>query len=62
MTIEISPFCDGDRAAVEDVCIDKCHLLVFRDNRAGQAFWRAIGAEERVSLTLFSLMTEPPEP
>lgn len=37
--------------------IDKCHLLVYRSNEAGMAFWRRVGAEERVSLALFSLPT-----
>jgi ribosomal protein S18 acetylase RimI-like enzyme len=37
--------------------IGKCHVLVFRDNADGVAFWRGIGAEERVELTLFSLPT-----
>jgi hypothetical protein len=37
--------------------IEKCHLLVFRTNEAGLAFWRKVGAEERRTLTLFSIMT-----
>ena len=37
--------------------IDKCHLLVFRSNASGIAFWQAMGAEERTSLVLFSLAT-----
>jgi len=37
--------------------IDKCHLLVFRDNREGAAFWRRIGAVERTELFTFSLDT-----
>ena len=37
--------------------IEKCHLLVFRSNEAGLAFWRKIGAEERESLALFSIST-----
>jgi N-acetylglutamate synthase len=37
--------------------IDKCHLLVFRSNEAGLAFWRKVGAEERVSIALFSMLT-----
>lgn len=37
--------------------IAKCHLLVMRDNAAGLAFWRKVGAEERVSLALFSIAT-----
>ena len=37
--------------------IGKCHVLVFRDNRDGVAFWRRVGAEERVELALFSVGT-----
>lgn len=44
-------------AALRGAGIGKCHLLVFRSNEAGLAFWRAIGAEERNNLTLFSMMT-----
>ncbi|MFZ5889599.1 MAG: GNAT family N-acetyltransferase [Myxococcota bacterium] len=38
--------------------IDKCHVLVFRENELGRAFWAGIGAEERVRLTQFSLPTK----
>lgn len=41
--------------------IDKCHLLVFRSNEPGLAFWRAVNAEERLSLALFSLATDKVE-
>lgn len=37
--------------------IEKCHLFVFRANTGGCEFWRRIGGEERVSLTLFSFST-----
>ena len=37
--------------------IQKCHLLVFRDNKDGHAFWAAMGAEERVMLATFSIET-----
>jgi ribosomal protein S18 acetylase RimI-like enzyme len=37
--------------------IDKCHLHVFRENVAGLAFWRRIGAEERTSLVTLSFLT-----
>lgn len=37
--------------------IAKCHLLVFRDNREGLAFWRAVSAVQRVELELFSVST-----
>lgn len=39
--------------------IDKCHLLVFRDNATGMHFWRAVAATERTELALFSLPTAP---
>lgn len=38
--------------------IQKAHLLVFRSNASGLAFWRSVGAEERSSMALFSLVTE----
>lgn len=37
--------------------IAKCHLLVFRDNREGLAFWRGVSAVERVELALYSVST-----
>jgi len=37
--------------------IDKCHLLVFRDNAEGLAFWRAAKATERTELAVFSVST-----
>jgi ribosomal protein S18 acetylase RimI-like enzyme len=44
-------------AALRGEGIEKCHLLVFNDNAEGRAFWRAVGAEERTSLGIFSLQT-----
>ncbi|MFO1288200.1 MAG: GNAT family N-acetyltransferase [Rubrivivax sp.] len=41
--------------------IGKCHLLVFRSNAEGLAFWRAVGASERHELALFSVSTEADE-
>lgn len=35
--------------------ITKAHLFVETDNAAGLAFWRAIGAEHRTDLAVFSL-------
>ena len=35
--------------------IAKAHLFVETDNGAGLAFWRAVGAEHRTDLTVFSL-------
>ena len=49
-------------AALNDAQIQKCHLLVFRENREGIAFWQGIGGEERVLLTLFSLPTGDANP
>lgn len=37
--------------------IDKCHLLVFRENKQGLAFWHAVSAVERIEVALFSLAT-----
>jgi N-acetylglutamate synthase len=49
-------------AALGQAQIQKCHLLVFRDNAEGMAFWHGIGAEERVSLALFSMATGSANP
>ncbi|BCB27307.1 N-acetyltransferase [Sulfurimicrobium lacus] len=35
--------------------ITKAHLFVETDNEVGLSFWRAIGAEQRTDLTVFSL-------
>jgi ribosomal protein S18 acetylase RimI-like enzyme len=50
----------GALQGLRDADIGKCHVLVFRSNDDGVAFWRGIGAEERVELSLFSLPTRPP--
>lgn len=47
-------------AALRSAGIGKCHLLVFRDNAEGLAFWRGIGAAERGELALFSMLTPAP--
>jgi ribosomal protein S18 acetylase RimI-like enzyme len=44
-------------SALRAAGIDKAHLLVFRSNANGLAFWRAVGAEERRSIALFSMAT-----
>ncbi|MES1187577.1 MAG: GNAT family N-acetyltransferase [Myxococcales bacterium] len=44
-------------AALHHEGIQKCHLLVFQQNVAGKAFWKRIGAEERTTLGIFSLLT-----
>ena len=43
--------------ALRESGIRKCHLLVFRTNAEGLAFWRAVQASERSELALFSLST-----
>ena len=40
---------------LEHAGIDKCHVLVFTDNAAGNGFWRASGATERRELSVYSL-------
>ena len=45
-------------AGLREAGIDKCHLMVFRSNEPGLAFWRAVAAQERVDLALYSLPTE----
>lgn len=44
-------------SALRAAGIGKAHLLVFRTNAAGLAFWRSVGAEERTALALFSVGT-----
>jgi ribosomal protein S18 acetylase RimI-like enzyme len=44
-------------AALQRDGIQKCHLLVFHQNSDGREFWKRIGAEERLTLGLFSLST-----
>ena len=36
----------------------KCHLLVFNENAAGRAFWKKVGAEQRLTLSTFSISTK----
>jgi len=45
-------------AALRAAQITKCHLLVFHENAEGREFWKRIGAEERVTLSTFSLVTD----
>jgi putative acetyltransferase len=49
-------------AALHREGIQKCHLLVFQQNVAGKAFWNRIGAEERATLGIFSLLTSEDRP
>jgi ribosomal protein S18 acetylase RimI-like enzyme len=44
--------------ALDEAGIQKCHVMVFKSNGPGLAFWRAVGGEERVTLSLFSLSPE----
>jgi putative acetyltransferase len=37
--------------------IEKCHILVFKNNTQGLAFWHAADATVREELALFSLST-----
>jgi ribosomal protein S18 acetylase RimI-like enzyme len=45
-------------AALKRAGIQKCHLVMFQDNAEARAFWTRIGAEERVTLALFSIATD----
>ncbi len=47
----------GALAALRAAQISKCHLLVFHENVAGREFWKRLGAEERVTLSTFSMVT-----
>jgi ribosomal protein S18 acetylase RimI-like enzyme len=47
----------GALAALRAAHITKCHLLVFHENVSGRQFWKHIGAEERVTLSTFSMVT-----
>ena len=42
-------------AALGRAGIQKCHLLVFAGNAEGREFWRAVGAEHRAELVIYSL-------
>lgn len=44
-------------AALNEAGIARCHLLVFRDNAEGVAFWRHMCAELRDDIQLFSINT-----
>lgn len=45
--------------ALRAALIEKCHLMVFKYNPHGLAFWSRIGATRRQELALFSLGTNP---
>jgi len=42
-------------ARLKELGIQKCHLLVFRENKSGQEFWSVVGAQERPALALYSI-------
>lgn len=44
-------------AALRAEGIEKVHLLVLEGNGPGKAFWRRVGAKQRVELSLFSITT-----
>lgn len=44
--------------ALKQAGIQKCHLVMFQSNAEARAFWTRIGAEERVTLALFSIATD----
>lgn len=46
---------DRSLAALQRTGVGKCHLMVFGDNAAGQAFWRRVGAQPRSELALYSM-------
>lgn len=50
---------DRALAALRGAGIGKCHVMVFADNAAGLAFWRAAGAAHRSELVLHSIATAP---
>ncbi len=45
-------------SALRAAGIARCHLLVFRDNREGVAFWQHMSAELRDDIQLFSINTQ----
>jgi ribosomal protein S18 acetylase RimI-like enzyme len=44
-------------AALRAEGIEKCHLFVFRENAAAQAFWTKVKWTERTDLVIFSAAT-----
>ena len=44
-------------AALKDVGIPKCHIVVFARNRSGRQFWKRIGWVERTELRMMSRST-----
>jgi N-acetylglutamate synthase len=43
--------------ALREEGIHKCHLMIFRTNEEGLKFWQSVGAEDRVTLALYSIET-----
>lgn len=50
---------DAALKALKRIGITKAHLFVEADNNTGMSFWRAVGAEQRLDLELFSLTIPP---
>jgi N-acetylglutamate synthase len=48
--------CDGALAALHDVGIDKCHVMVFRNNDQGRAFWTHLGWRKRDDIDVHTLV------
>lgn len=48
---------DAGLAALREEGIHKCHLMIFRTNEEGLRFWQSVGAEDRVTLALYSIDT-----
>ena len=48
-------------AALERAGIGKCHIFVFRENKAALAFWQSAGWVDRVDLTMLSQYTQASE-
>lgn len=39
--------------------IQKCHLFIFNDNTGGIAFWKSVGWEQRMDISVISKTLEP---
>lgn len=44
-------------SGLRSIGIEKCHIVVFRRNRAGRRFWANVGWAERTDLTLMSKLS-----
>ncbi|MFQ5400506.1 MAG: GNAT family N-acetyltransferase [Anaerolineae bacterium] len=43
--------------ALRQAGIDKCHLFVFNSNQEAIAFWKSIGWQRRIELSMMSYFT-----